>query len=62
MRPVPHLDDVPFSIPPAHKYRILSSYEKLTLDESFVQLVSSEDNVPVYSGASGIEPHWARKT
>ena len=58
MRPVPHSDDLPVPTPSANKDLLPSSDEAMPSWEDSDKSISSEDNVSVYSGASGNEPHW----
>ena len=58
MRPVSHSAVLPVPTPEANKDLLLSSDEEMLSGEHSAKLISSEDNVFVYSGASGNEPHW----
>uniref|UniRef100_A0A0L8I169 Uncharacterized protein n=1 Tax=Octopus bimaculoides TaxID=37653 RepID=A0A0L8I169_OCTBM len=58
MTPVPHADDFPFPTLPANKDLLPLSDEEMPSGGDSAKLISSEDNISVYSGASGIEPHW----
>ena len=51
MRPVPQSDDLPVPTSPANK-------DLPSSDEDSAKSISSEDNIYVYSRASGNEPHW----
>lgn len=58
MRPVPQSDALPVPTPPANKDLRPSSDEQMSSGEESVKSISFEDNVSVYSSASGNEPHW----
>lgn len=57
MRHVPNSNDFLDRTPPAYKYLIPLSYGKSISEINSAKSDSSEDNVPVYSEASGSEPH-----
>ena len=64
MRPVPHSNDLPVPTSPANMGFLPSSDEEMPSGEDSAKAISSEDNVSIYLGASGSEPHWImhRKT